>query len=153
MTRLELPQASIEHTDIAQCLYDLLNPIVQKESPGSGLGRVYLETGYRVGPRTWLVPDVSIMHAGQPRGRTLEGAPAVAIEVISISNTAEQMDQKIRTYPPNGSREVWLAYPKTRSVWVYRAGYARDFRDVLQSDLIPGLRVELERIFYANPVG
>lgn len=150
---IQLPEPSIVHMDIVHCLYDLLKPIVQKEGPVSGLGRVYIETGYRIGPRTWLVPDVSITHAGQPRARTLEGAPAVAIEVISGSNTAEQMDQKTKTYLANGAREVWVVYPKTRCIWVFRPDGAREFRDVLQSDLIPGLRLELERIFNANPVG
>jgi Uma2 family endonuclease len=77
----------------------------------------------------------------------LESAPALAIEVISESNTAEQMERKVRTYLSNGGMEVWLVYPKTCCVWVYREGHAEEFQSVLRSTLLPGLEIDLNRLF------
>ena len=73
---------------------------------------VYIETGCKMGDRTYLVPDVSITYLRRARAKYQEGAPALAIEVISESSTAEDMDQ-----------------------------------------MVPGLELDLERIFHANPLG
>jgi len=69
---------------------------------------------------------IPVVYRDQPRGDYLESAPALAVEVISASNTAEQMDRKVKTYLTNGGVEVGLVYPKTRSVWVYREGHAEE---------------------------
>ena len=103
--------------------------------------------GYKIGSRDWLVPDVSIEHANQPGDDYSEGAPALAVEIISQSNTAEQVDYKVQTYLANGAIEVWVMYPKSRSTWVFRQGHAEEFRDELRSELIPGLRIDLGVLF------
>ena len=43
--------------------------------------------------------------------RILEGAPALAIEVASESNTAAQLDLKMELYFAHGAEEVWIVYP------------------------------------------
>ena len=144
---IQLPPAEIDHMDISLLLYDTLRPIVQEAGPAAGLGKVYHETGYQLGPRAWLVPDVSITHANQARTKYLQGAPALALEVISPSNSAEQVDRKIEKYLANGAREVWVFYPKTRRVQVHRKGQIQEFRGELRSELIPGLRIDLEPLF------
>ena len=86
---------------------------------------------------------------GDPDGY-LEGAPALAVEVISRGNTAESVDNKIAKYFEHGAREVWVWYPKTRRVHLYReatgctvvAGHG-----TLVSDAFPGLEVPLDDIF------
>jgi Uma2 family endonuclease len=77
------------------------------------LGEVLHEIGYRIAPCTWLIPDVSITHAGQAEGKYLKGSPALAIEVISESNTVRTMHRKRRRYFENGCREAWVVYPET----------------------------------------
>jgi Uma2 family endonuclease len=47
--------------------------------------------------------------------------------------------------------EVWLVYPKSESVWVSRQGRAEEFRDVLRSEIIPGLTIDLDRLFAPRP--
>jgi hypothetical protein len=111
------------------------------------LGASYIRMGYKIGNRTWLQPDVSVEHVDQPAGEYNEGAPALAVEVISEWHTAEHLEQKIKTYLANGAIEVWAVYPKTRNVWVFRHGRGREFCDFLTSDLIPGLRIDLGALF------
>jgi Uma2 family endonuclease len=48
---------------------------------------------------------------------------AIAIEIVSDSNTAAQLDLKTELYFANGSSEVWVVYPKTRKVLVHLAAY------------------------------
>jgi hypothetical protein len=57
------------------------------------------------------------------------------------------VEYKVRTYLANGGIEVWVMYPKTRSTWVFRQGHAEEFRDVLRSEIIPGLRIDLAALF------
>lgn len=140
---IRLPPAKKRQMKIAHRLYGILTPLVAQAACTSGLGEVYIEMGYKIGSRNWLVPDLSIEHANQPEGDYSEGAPALAVEVISASNTAEQVDYKVKTYLANGGIEVWVIYPKTGRVWVFRQGHAGEFRDELRSELIPGLRINL----------
>jgi Uma2 family endonuclease len=144
---IHLPPAKLRHMNITHWLLYFLKPLVDQAGPASSLGKVYMETGYKMGAKTWLQPDVSITHAGQPEGDYLEGAPALAIEVISPSNRADQMDKKVKTYLANGGKEVWVVYPGTRCVWVYRLGQATEFREVLHSEIIQGLRIDLAQLF------
>ncbi len=48
-------------------------------------------------------------------------APDLAVEVLSESNTAGEIAQKIREYFQGGTRLVWVAVPDDRTVAVYTA--------------------------------
>ena len=144
---IQLPPAKFKHMEIARRIHVLLMRAVDKAGVSAKLGAVYHETGYKFGTRAWLQPDVSISHRDQPSGDYLESAPALAVEVISESNSAAQMDRKVNIYLTNGSVEVWLVYPKTRCVWVYREGHAEQFESVLRSSLLPGLEIDLSQLF------
>jgi len=144
---IRLPPAKKRHSEASHVLRDMLKPLVENAGPAARLGKVYVEMGYKIGSRNWLVPDVSIEHANQPGDEYSEGAPALAVEIISKSNTAEQVNYKVQTYLANGGVEAWVLYPKTRSAWVFRQGHAEEFRDVLRSEIIPGLRIDLNALF------
>src|SRR5438105_4698344 len=109
--------------------------------------------GYHVTlkPDSWLQPDVSLTHPSQAGDDYYEGAPLLAVEIVSESNTAEKMDRKIRLYLANGSSEVWVVYPKTRSVWVYREGVAVAIEDTLKTELLPSLSLPLGSVFPDEP--
>jgi Uma2 family endonuclease len=142
-----LPPAVIDHMDIVHRVFALLTSMAYRFD--DRFGRVYMETGYKLGSRNWVVPDVSITRRDQPRGKYLEGAPALAVEVISESNTARQIERKRRLYIENGTVEVWIFYPDSESVWLYRAGHAEEFSSELRSEIIPGLRIDLRELFAA----
>jgi len=94
-----------------------------------------------------LVPDVSITRAGQTEGKYLEGAPALAIEVISEANTARTTHRKVREFLANGSREVWVFSPETNSVWVFRGKTGVEIEGALTSELLPGASIDLTKVF------
>jgi Uma2 family endonuclease len=144
---IQLPPAKLKHMEVTRRLNALLMRAVAKAGTSARLGEVYFETGYKFSSRRWLQPDVSIPYGDQPRGDYFESAPALAVEVISESNTAAQMDRKMKIYLSNGGVEVWLVYPDTRRVWVYREGHAEEFESVLRSSLLPGLEIDLAELF------
>jgi Uma2 family endonuclease len=135
----QLPPAILKHMEIAKRLFMILT-----QTPLAA--QTYFETGYKMGRTAWLQPDVSIAHPGQPSGKYFEGAPLLAVEVISESNTAEFMDREVKRYLANGGVEVWVVYPKTQCVWVFRDGRAQEFRDTLKSEIIPGLEIDLTEL-------
>jgi Uma2 family endonuclease len=144
---IQLPPAKRKHMDVARRIHLLLVRAVAKAETSANLGEVYFETGYKFSSRAWLQPDLSIPYRDQPEGDYFESAPALAVEVISESNTAEQMERKVNLYLINGSSEVWLVYPKTRCVWVYREGHAEQVKSLLRSSLLPGLELDLSQLF------
>jgi Uma2 family endonuclease len=134
-----LPPAILRPMEIAKRLFMILMQTPLK-------AQTYFEMGYKMGGTAWLQPDVSIAHPGQPSGEYFEGAPLLAVEVISESNTAEFMDRKIKRYLANGGAEVWVLYPRTKCVWVFRDGHAQEFRGTLKSEIVPGLEINLAEL-------
>jgi Uma2 family endonuclease len=90
-----------------------------------------------------------VIHAAQVEGKYLEDAPAIAVEVISPSNTAKLMDAKMAIYFQFGAREVWRVNPKERAVTIDLPDTCR----VISGDgavtmpLIPGFSLSLAEIY------
>jgi Uma2 family endonuclease len=121
---LRLPPAKRKHSELVRRIHVLLMHAVDKDTVPVRLGPAYSQTGYKFSSKVWFQPDVSIPYRDQPCGDYFESAPALAVEVISESNSAAQMDRKMKVYLANGGAEVWLVYPDTRCIWVYREGHA-----------------------------
>jgi Uma2 family endonuclease len=68
------------------------------------------------------LPDVAFVSLARlPRTRepipTL--APDLAVEVLSESNTADEIDQKLTEYFQSGTRLAWIVDPPPRTVAIY----------------------------------
>jgi Uma2 family endonuclease len=149
---IELPPPKHKHTITQHRIADDLRPYAARR----GL-LVLLEAGFLIGKgrNEWLQPDVSVVSreqeeraAADPEGY-YEGAPLIAIEVISPSNTAEAIERKLAKYFENGAGEVWVVYPKTRRIWRYAGLQAQAVieHDVFTSPLLPGFEMDLAGIF------
>ena len=149
---IRMPPAITKHMRIVMRLYDILRDLMRMLG-GMGLahdlGEVFAETGYLIGSN-WVTPDVSITHSGQREGKYLEGAPALAVEVISKANTAEMMQRKVKLYLQNGAREVWVLYPRSESASVYRGKTSIEVEGTLTSELLPGVSINLSEVFAAQ---
>ncbi|HVJ80275.1 MAG TPA: Uma2 family endonuclease [Planctomycetia bacterium] len=86
-----------------------------------------------------------------PEGRIAETPPDLAVEVLSDSNTAEEMATKRREYFRSGVRLVWEIDPDDRTAVVYTTAdkgsplAPSDFLD--GGDVLPGFRIPLADIF------
>jgi len=108
------------------------------------LGRVSAETGFKLAedPDIVRAPDVSFVTAGRrPAGagrrRFVDGAPDLAVEVMSPDDREKDLLAKAGEYLDAGAARVWLVRPAMRSVTVFRAGgevTTRHETDVLTSD-------------------
>ncbi len=121
---VELMVASEEH----EYTGSLVNWRMAEHVFPNRLGRVYLSNrGYVTGPEspaTSRMPDVSFVSSarlGQPdlAGMLYDGAPDLAVEILSESNTANEIDRKIREYLDAGSRAVWVIDIDARTLTVH----------------------------------
>ena len=57
----------------------------------------------------------------QPDATYIVGAPVLAVEILSPSDTMEDLDRKIDVYLRAGVKLVWLVHPVRRTLTVYRS--------------------------------
>jgi len=114
----------------------------------------------RLSPGLVRIPDASFVGWDRFPGRRLSRdpiwgpAPDLAVEVVSRSNTTQEMERKLDEYFGVGVRLVWYVYPESRTIEVYAA---RDRRTVLGEedvldggDVLPGFELSLKE-FFAEP--
>lgn len=140
--------ATIRNSRVRQNLHDLLWPYVREDQ----LGEVYISAGFKLPGDTFLTPDTSFIRKSHidrtdPNGY-FEGAPALAIEVASDSNTAALLDLKMELYFAHGAEEVWVVYPQTRRIRAhFPDGHSETLSGGLQSGLFPGWSAPLPAVF------
>jgi Uma2 family endonuclease len=119
------------------------------------LGRVFVETGYQLSPETVRIPDVSFVPADRIReidlDKRIQGGPALAIEVVSPHDLAEELRQKVKQFLAAGTKSVWVFYPMAREVQVFRAdggSFVRHEHETIEDqDLLPGFVLDLQSVF------
>ena len=86
------------------------------------------ETGFllRRAPDTVRAPDVAFVSSerlgtGEAPAGFLELAPDLAVEVVSPSDSAADVQGQVEDWLGAGTQLVWVVYPDTRSVTVYRS--------------------------------
>ena len=108
------------------------------------------------------IPDVSFVSWNRFPGRRVprvpiaDLAPDLAVEVISPSNTAREMERKLRDFTDAGVRLIWYVYPEPQEVHVHTA----ERHDVLTidqelsgGDVLPGFVLSLRRLFEESQQG
>lgn len=118
-----LPPPKSKHSEIARRANRALAAFEDK-----GVARVYMEAGYRLSddPPTWIQPDVSVLGIERARATGSDdyfaGSPELAIEVVSPSETARDLNRKIDALLAGGSVAVWVVYPEEQEVRVFVPG-------------------------------
>jgi len=119
------------------------------------LGSVYTEAGYKLetNPDTVLGPDVSFLahkRADELSDQYYQGAPDVAVEVLSPSDWPARIQRKTDLWLSLGAKSVWVVNPKQRTVEVIRSNGERKLfheSDELVDDTVPGFHVPVSEIF------
>jgi Uma2 family endonuclease len=111
---------------------------------------------YVLGPNTKRAPDVSFLRAERASqidpNADIPGAPDLAVEVVSPNDTASAMRRKVLQYLSAGGQYVWVVYPETREVEVWREAARPQVvlqeTDLLEApDLLPGFSLRVGVIF------
>ncbi len=125
------------------------------------IGRVVVgEVGFRLSrdPDTVRAADVAFIRRERlPDGRLprgyFEGPPDLAVEVVSPSDSAFDVEEKVRDWLDGGTRAVWVVYERGPSVTVHLAdGTARSFGpddEVEGGEAFPGFRMKVRDLLAA----
>jgi Uma2 family endonuclease len=124
------PSPVFRHNLIRQDIFIRLNEFVKSHD----LGSVIEEVDFRLGPNTVRNPDVAFVNNEHLKKIDLdrapvEGAPVLAIEVISPGNLAQDTAKKVQQYLFAGSQAVWVVYPPLRLVEIHDSGSLRQVRE------------------------
>lgn len=121
-------------------------------------GVVSVESGFILDRNPDIVrgPDISFVRAerippsGVPEAFWAQ-APDLAVEIISPSETADEVREKVRDFLAAGTPLVWVVYPRTREVLIHRPGgaiQALGVDDLLEdADLLPGFQCRVSEMF------
>src|SRR5260370_23612189 len=71
----------------------------------------------------YLTPEQVARHDAFGSDEYIPEVPALVAEVISSSETAAYINEKVRDYLAGGAQLVWLLFPKTRSVEVHQPNH------------------------------
>ena len=77
-----------------------------------------VEQRVQISPMRFRVPDVTVLHAAQPRSSVITVPPLILIEVLSKDDTLRGMQEHVDDYLKFGVRNVWILDPGTRRAYV-----------------------------------
>ena len=150
----------VHEAEIATLLIEFLAPFARLHR----LGRVFGETIFRIDQSKNLQrrPDVAfVSHARWPAQRRApkvavwDMVPDLAIEIVSPSNTADHVQEKIHEYFQAGVSRVWVVYPRQKEMYVYASPTQIQVlqlgQDLDGGELVPGFRLPLTALFEDEP--
>jgi Uma2 family endonuclease len=110
-----------------------------------------VEIGAEVSKVDVFILDVSVVSKRRlsAKDRILPGAPEIAIEVASPTDTAKHLKSKVDAYLAGGSQTVWVVYPDAKSVMVHTSDSVRELKanQKIEDPLLPGFSTPVSALF------
>src|SRR5258708_3076935 len=152
---VEVPGSARRQTKLATWIVLLIGNFIMQQHLGgevSGADGTYVLSRYNT-----RIPDAAYVSAERAKNQREDGfyvgAPDLAVEVVSPSNTPREMQERAGEYLDGDGGLVWIVNPATKTVDVYLPGgeiVSLSGDDVLEGyDVLPGLRLPLNTVF--NP--
>jgi Uma2 family endonuclease len=145
----------VRETRLGNFLARWFSEALGKNPPGEAFHEMLFRL--RTDPKLDRRPDVAYVPYERwperivPEVEAWEVIPAVAVEIISKTNTAVEVLAKIEEYFEHGVSQVWVIYPSQRKIHIYESPKSirvLDEKDTLEGgSVIPGLHLPAGRIF------
>jgi Uma2 family endonuclease len=153
-----VPGPGADHADIQERFFLTLGVYLRASGLGHLSGTGCYNLPLPTNTEELLCPDLSYVEPARratmpKRGSYLVGAPDLVIEIASPSDTPAQMAAKVAIYLAAGVRLVWVAWPTSRTVDVWRPSSpqqptALGSADMLNGlDVVPGFRCPVADLF------
>ncbi len=150
----DFPPGGQRHGDTAVRLSSRLSLFVDQND----LGRVYdSQSGFRLDPDNCLSPDVSFVSKERipllvpDPDKFLQGAPNLAIEILSPNDSWPQIHRKIAVYIRFGTRLAWAIHPKTKVARVYPGSFEfitlRHPFELTGGTVLPDFKINASELF------
>jgi Uma2 family endonuclease len=141
-----MPHAAQRHDIIRSNVFEAL---IVYLGGNRGLGlKAFPDAQFIVTGNDAFIPDLSVLSIIR-LNPNISGAPELAIEVVSPSESAAYLRIKTEAYLANGSRSVWIVFPEVRSVMVYTRDSVREFKggQYIEDPLLPGFSTPVAAFF------
>lgn len=163
--RLELVRGKLKKSPLAGAIHGIISARLLKALAtfvkANDFGVIFgTGTGFVVERHPDTVFGVDVAVVSHQRLNDVENldnfipfAPDLAIEILSPSNTVNEMDEKIALYFAAGSRAVWVFNPKRRTVALSSSPF--DVRILGEQEtldggeVLPGFTLDLKKLFAA----
>ena len=147
-----VPKPRLYHQKIADDILTEIKVFLRQNSIGIAYSNVDVVFGKQV-----VSPDIIFISNERLSIATetnVQGAPDLVVEVLSPSTKKYDRKEKWKLYYENGVKEYWIFDPLTQLVETFISG-AKDWEragiyddeDILTSPLLPGLAIELKKVF------
>jgi Uma2 family endonuclease len=147
--------SGFDHGAIIDNLHVLLSVYVKAKKLGKVVGA---ETGFKLtrNPDTVRGADIAFIAAARlpAKGRPVgfwDGAPDLAVEVISPGDTLKEVEEKATDYLDAGARLVWVVNPRNRTITVHRADrnklLLRESDTLEGGEVVPGFQCAVADVF------
>jgi len=120
-------------------------------------------TGFRMATGDCLSPDVSFVRKQRLHGQKeittkfFQGAPDLAVEVVSPGESHRRPKQKLAEYFDNGTQMAWVVNPKNRTVSVYTSAekvkVLHESEQLEAKTLLPGFAFPIKQLFQIPDFG
>jgi Uma2 family endonuclease len=150
---VEVGNAVVRHERIKARIFGLIYAYLM----GNRFGEVYSESSFRLFEDVLLIPDVAFLPKDRLTGvdpdKQFAVPPALAIEVISDSESGARMEQKVKLYLAAGVTEIWQVYPGLSEVLVITPENRKVYSgsDVLTTPVLPGFETPVDAFFEPLP--
>ncbi len=142
-----------------------LNYLLTAYADPRGLGLAFdSSTGYQIfphEPRRVRYPDVSYIRRERLPAEDLMArgharvVPDLAVEVVSPNDLAPEIDARVKDYLRAGTPLVWVVYPETRSVDIFRGdgtgGWRLEDQELSGEAVLPGFACPVGELFRGLP--
>jgi Uma2 family endonuclease len=150
---LRVSPAGLRHEKIAVKLGQLLLNFVERHRLGDVYGS---SAGFKLPNGDIRSPDVSFVRADRlPDGQAPEGfaefLPDLAVEIVSPTDRATEIAEKIGEYLAHGVQVVWLVEPRHQTITVYHSMtdvMTFHATEELRGDpVLPGFSCRVQQVF------
>jgi Uma2 family endonuclease len=151
---IRLPFGTFDHGCLVADIAVRLSDFARENSLGAVTGT---GTGFQIAgdPDTVRAPDVGFVVSQRDPGELVkgyfQGAPDLAVEVLSPEDRAGEVLAKVRDWLGAACRRVWVVDPRTRTVSVHRSAseivVLSESDTLTDEELLPGFRLPVAEIF------
>jgi Uma2 family endonuclease len=151
---VNMGNSGMEHGNIASNLSFFLTELVRSQKLGvicDSSTAFTMKTGNKRSPDVSFIAKERLQGVKRlPKGY-FQGSPDLAVEILSPSNTVEEMTGKIVEFFENGTRLVWVIHPDEQYILVYHStspDRLLRLEDSLDGEeVIPGFSLAVAELF------
>ncbi len=121
---LVMSNCGTEHGYIAVILSSALHSFIRSQKLGivtDSSTSFSLKSGNKRAPDISFIAKKRLVGLRKVPKKLWQGAPDLAIEILSPTNTVEEIHEKIVEYFENGAKLIWIINPQDESVLTYRS--------------------------------